>query len=158
MIQPVFGSLSDHKGPLTLQHIEELQNVAFLSCSENIDDVRSSESFSVRQRLPKRPIEWQKEMQSILPSTSDVHEMAKLKRELGYSGCLSAQYAEDLQLLPLTDEQKYWLVIHYGPTSDKYMAISREASKSRRNFLLYLVYESKQSSHRSISSVGSHKK
>ncbi|KAL2317272.1 hypothetical protein Fmac_031148 [Flemingia macrophylla] len=174
----VFGPLSDKKGSLTFQDIEALlEKQAILPPTSDVlematlqsevgysgplsaqyaEDLRllplsgplSGPLSDKKGSLTFQDIEALLEKQAILPPTSDVLKMEKLQSEVGYSGPLSAQYVEDLRLLPLNDEQKHWLIIQYGPTSDKYIAISKQAPKSRRDFLLYLFREGKPSSNR----------
>ena len=125
----VFGPVDDQKGVLIAEAIEEINNIAGLACSEDfleMQDLCSSFGQPPQQRRRRQ------EMEPIFPSSSNAREMAKFRREFGYMGPIAVQFSRDLQLLPLLEEDKQWLVLNVGPSSDKYLAIAEHPSHFRR--------------------------
>ncbi|KAJ1378906.1 hypothetical protein SESBI_47350 [Sesbania bispinosa] len=94
----VFGPLSEQKGILTFEDIEEVQN----ACSETCIEI---EDLSVRQALQERPIEWQKEKQKERQPYSSLHIRCpwngKVAEGAGLLGNFISAIAEDFSLLPL---------------------------------------------------------
>ncbi|QCE05542.1 hypothetical protein DEO72_LG9g545 [Vigna unguiculata] len=129
--RPLYGRfiVDDQKGVLIAEAIEEINNIAGLACSEDfleMQDLCSSFGQPPQQRRRRQ------EMEPIFPSSSNAREMAKFRREFGYMGPIAVQFSRDLQLLPLLEEDKQWLVLNVGPSSDKYLAIAEHPSHFRR--------------------------